>query len=175
LIEPVATRRDEAKVFTAILEDAVENVGAADAVMSDLSAVTLNLSQVGLDDILDFRARHRSEFRAYVLGLQALLGSAPTSGDLADRRAALVDDARRLRELQQRRWPNLGSGASLGIIGAAWTLASGDLLGALIGAAGAQLLPVGPTPVSAYTYILRADTEPDVGSLVEGRALPPAI
>ena len=52
-IEPVATRRDEAKVFTALLEDALENVGAADVVTSDVSAVTLDLSRVGLDDILD--------------------------------------------------------------------------------------------------------------------------
>lgn len=158
LIEPVATRRDEAKVFTAILEDAVENVGASDIVMSDLSAVTLDLSHVGLDDLLDFRARHRSEFRAYVLALQALIASAPTSRDVADRTAVLVDEAHRLRELQLRHWPKLGAGVSLGIIGAAWTLASGDLLGALIGAAGC-LLPSGPTPVSAYTYIVRVDTE----------------
>ena len=161
LIEPVATRRDEARVFTAILDAAVENVGASDVVMSDLSAVTLDLSEVGLDDILDFRARHRREFRAYVLALQALLASAPTSGGVADRRAALVDEAHRLRELQRRRWTKLGAGASLGIVGAAWTLASGDLLGALIAgtAAGSRLLPDRPTPVSAYTYILRPDTE----------------
>ena len=161
LVEPIATRRDEAKVFTAILDDAVENVGASDVVVSDLSAVTLNLSEIGLDDILDFRARHRSEFRAYVLALQALLASGPTSRDLADRRAALADEAHRLRELQLRRWTKLGAGVSLGIIGAAWTLAGGDLLGALIGAAaiGSQLLLDSPTPVSAYTYILRPDTE----------------
>ena len=161
LIEPVATRRDEARVFTAILDAAVENVGASDVVMSDLSAVTVDLSKVGLDDILDFRARHRSEFRAYVLALQALLASAPSSRDLVDRRAALVDEAHRLRELQLRRWTKLGAAVSLGIVGAAWTLASGDLLGALIAgtAAGSQRLPDGPTPVSAYTYILRPDTE----------------
>jgi hypothetical protein len=161
LIEPVATRRDEARVFSAILDNAVENVGASDVVMSDLSAVTLNFCQVGLDDILDFRSRHRSEFRAYVLALQALLASAPSSRDLADRRAALADEAHRLRELQRQRWTNLGGAVSLGIIGAAWTLASGDLLGALIGgtAAGSQLLPDGPTPVSAYTYILRPNHE----------------
>ena len=162
-IEPVATRRDEAKVFTALLEDAVENVGAADVVTSDVSAVTLDLSRVGLDDILDFRTRHRSEFRAHLLALRALSASAPTAANLADRRAALVDDANRLRELQLRRWPKLSVGLSLGIIGAAWTLGSGDLLGALIGAAGSQLLPVGPTPVSAYTHILRAHTEPEEG------------
>jgi hypothetical protein len=159
LIEPVATRRDEARVFSAILDDAVENVGASDVVMSDLSAVTLDFCQVGLDDILDFRARHRSEFRAYLLALQALLAS-PSSRDLADRRAALVDEAHRLRELQRRRWTKLGT-VSFGIVGAAWTLASGDLLGALIGdaAAGSQRLPDGSTPVSAYTYMLRPDTE----------------
>ncbi|HEV2758756.1 MAG TPA: hypothetical protein VGV86_04220, partial [Acidimicrobiales bacterium] len=125
LIELVATRRDEARVFSAILEDAVENVGASDVVMSDLSAVTLNFCQVCLDDILDFRARHRSEFRAYVLALQALLASAPASRDLADRRATLVDEAHRLVELQRRRWTTLGGAVSLGIAGAAWTLASG--------------------------------------------------
>jgi len=158
-IEPVATRRDEARVFSAILDDAVENVGASHVVMSDLSAVTINFCQVGLDDILDFRARHRSEFRAYVLALQALLASAPSSRDLDNRRAGLVDEAHRLLELQLRRWTKVGGTVSLGIIGAAWTLASGDLLGALIGGAGSQLLPDGRTPVCAYTCILRPDTE----------------
>lgn len=161
LIEPVATRRDEARVFSAILDGAVENVGASDVVMSDLSAVTLDLCQVGLDDILDLRARLRSEFHAHVLALQALLASAPTSRHLAERRAALVDEAHRLRELQRRRWTKGEGAVSLGIVGASWTLGSGDLLGALIGgtAAGSQLLPHGPTPASAYTYILRPDTE----------------
>ena len=161
LVEPIATRRDETMVFTAILDDAVENVGALDVVVADLSAVTLNLSEVGLDQILDFRARHRSEFRAYLLALQALLASGPASPDLPDRRAALVDEAHRLRDLQLRRWTKLGGGVSLGIIGAAWTLGSGDLLGALIAgpAAGSPLLPDGSTRVSAYTYLLRPDTE----------------
>ena len=128
--------------------------------MSDLSAVTLNLCQVGLDDILDFRARHRSEFRAHILALQAFLASAPNSPDLADRRAILADEAHRLRELQRRRWTKLGGAVSLGVIGATWTLASGDLLGALIGtAAGSRLLLGGPIPVSAYAYILRPETE----------------
>ena len=159
LIEPLATRRDEARVFSAIVDGAVENVSASAVVMSDLSAVTLNFCQVGLDDILDFRARHRSEFRAYLLALQALLASAPNSRDLADRRAALVDEAHRLLELQLRRWTKLGGTVSLGIVGAAWTLASGDLLGALIGGASSPLRPDGRTPVSAYTCILRPDTE----------------
>lgn len=161
LIEPVATRRDEAKVFTAVLEGAVEGVRAADVVRSDLSPVTVDLVPVGLDDLLDFRARYRSEFRAHALALHALLAPAVKPGDSILGKAALVDEARRLGELQRRRWPNLGEGLSLGLVGAAWTLASGDLLGALIGAAGSQLLPVGPTPASAYTYILRAHTGPD--------------
>ena len=71
-IEPIATRRDEARVFRAILDGAIENVSASDVVMSDLSAVTVNLCDVGLDDILEFRSRHRNELRAYVLALQAL-------------------------------------------------------------------------------------------------------
>jgi len=154
-VEPVATRRDEARVFTAIFQDAVENAGASDIVMSDLSAVTLDLSRVGLDEILAFRARHRAAFRGYLLDLQALLVPAPKPQDVADRKAALVQEAHRLRELQLRRWPKLGEGVSLAIIGATWTLARGDLLGALIGSIGSQPVPGGPTPVSAYTYMLR--------------------
>ncbi len=161
LIEPVATRRDETKVFTAIVDGAVENVGVSNVVMSDLSAVALNFSDVEPDDIVDFRARHRSEFRAYLDALHALVASAPGSDDTPDRRASLANEANRLRELQLSRWPNLGPGASLGIIGATWTLVSGDLLGALIGAAAAwsHLVPDGPIPVSAYTYTLCPDTE----------------
>jgi hypothetical protein len=162
LIEPVATRRNEAKVFTAILDDAIENVNASDVVVSDLPAVTPDLSHVGLDDVLDFRARHRNELRAYLVALHALVGLPPASPNVADRRAALVDQAGRLHELQRRRWPAPGATVSLGIVGATWTLGSGDLLGALIGgtAAGHQLLAGGPTPVSAYTYLLRPDSEP---------------
>lgn len=163
LIEPVATRRDEARVFSAILEDAVENVRGSDVVMSDLSPVALDFCRVALDDILEFRAAHRREFRDYALALQGLPASAPTAGHLADRRAALADEADRLRQLQSRRWPSLAAAVSLGIAGAAWSLASGDLLGALIGgaAAGAQLLPGDrQAPVSAYTYLLRPEAEP---------------
>jgi hypothetical protein len=162
LIEPLATRRDEARVFTAILDGAIENVSASDVVTSDLSAVTVDLSSVGLDDILDFRARHRSELRAYVLALRAFVGTAPASRPLADRRAALVEEANRLRELQRRHWTHSGPTVSLGAIGASWTLGSGDLLGALIGStrSGSPLLRDGATPVSAYTYLLRPDTEP---------------
>ena len=161
LVEPVATRRDEARVFTAILHDAIQDVGASDVVMSDLAAVTLDLCEVGLDDILDFRSRHRIELRSYVLALHALLASAPTSDNLADRKAALLAHADRLRELQRRRWPKPGATVSLGIIGAAWTLASGDLLGALIGGSAARSSRrPGPTTASAYTYILRPDPEP---------------
>ena len=161
LVEPVATRRDEGRVFTAILHDAIENVSASDVVTSDVSPVTLDLCDAGLDDILDFRALHRIELRAYLQTLQALLASAPTSPDFPDRGAALVEKAGRLRELQRRRWKKAGATVSLGIIGATWTLGVGDLLGALIGGTGArsQLLPVGRTPVSAYTYLLRPDTE----------------
>jgi hypothetical protein len=159
LIEPVATRRNEARVFTAILDDAVENVGASDVVMSDLPAVTLDFSHVGLDDVLDFRSRHRNECDAFVTGLLALLASAPKSNELADRMAALVEKAHRLVEEQRRRWSSIEGRVSLGVVGASWTLASGDLLGAVIGttAPGSQLLPYGPTRVSAYTFILRPD------------------
>jgi hypothetical protein len=162
LIEPVATRRDEAKVFTAVIDGAIENVAASDVVLSDLSAVTVDLSHVGLDDILDFRARHRSDFRAYVLALRGLVAAPTRSRDLASARAALVDEGNRLRQLQRKRWSKPGATVSLGIIGAAWTLGSGDLLGALIGgtASGPPLRRDGSTPVSAYTYILRPDTEP---------------
>jgi hypothetical protein len=161
LIEPVATRRDEARVFSAILDEVVENVGASNVVVSDLSAVTLDFCHVALDDILEFRARHRSDFHAYVLGLQALLASAPGSRHPADRNAGLVDQAHRLLELQRRRWTKIEGAASLGLVGATWTLGSGDLLGALIGGAtsGSQRLLRGPTAVSAYTYLLRPDTQ----------------
>ena len=162
LIEPVATRRDEARVFSAILDEVVENVGASSVAVSDLSAVTLDFCHVGLDDFLDFRARHRSEFHAFVLGLQALVTPAPKSArHPTDHKAALADQAQRLLELQRRRWTTVDGAVSLGIVGAAWTLASGDLLGALIGgtAAGSQLLLREPTLVTAYTYILRPDTD----------------
>jgi hypothetical protein len=160
VIEPVATRRDEARVFSAILDEVVENVGASSVVVSDLSAVTLDFCHVGLDDFLDFRARHRSEFHAFALGLQALVTSA-SSRHPTDHKAALADQARRLLDLQRRRWTAVEGAVSLGIVGAAWTLASGDLLGALIGgtAAGSQLLLREPTLVSAYTYVLRPDTD----------------
>jgi hypothetical protein len=57
--------------------------------------------------------------------------------------------------------PKVEVAVSPGIIGRGLDARERDLLGALIGgtAAGSQLLPDSPTPVSAHTYLLQPDEE----------------
>ena len=128
----------------------------------DLEPVSFDLSEVPLDEILDFRAEHRSAYRAYVDGLYGFMAELAEVDEFDEREQLMLgrrqEIAEAARELRRSRFPwrreNLASFA-FGIAGAAWTLGHGDLVGAVLGAGKsvADKLSGKHTKVSAYSYI----------------------
>ncbi|MFD5248431.1 hypothetical protein ACFWIW_28085 [Amycolatopsis sp. NPDC058340] len=129
----------------------------------DLEQVTLDLTPVALDEVLDFRRQHGAEHRAYIRDLRnfvrdlASLDHNAREQAFADRREALADAAEELRRLARKSWRRPLASFGLGIAGSAITLASGNPIGAALGAASAFLgLRRQADPGSAYTYLFRA-------------------
>jgi hypothetical protein len=141
-----------------------------DVIGFDLATASVDLDGVPLDEVLAFRRQHSTEFREYMVNLRRFVEeiSATDGPDrrrlLEQRQAELTAQARSLRRLSLDAFkkPANAAGFALGLTGAAWTLATGDLLPAGLGALGAALplLPNRDTG-SAYSYIFRAHRQWD--------------
>lgn len=132
----------------------------------DLEPVAFDLDPVPLEEVLEFRSEYGASHQAYMRDLRRFLAelSATELGAnrdrlLLERRQELADSA---HDLQRNSRSALGvnlSSFSLGISGAAWSLATGDPIGLAIGTAGlvvpqvvSAALPESPT-VTAYSYL----------------------
>ena len=131
--------------------------------MPDLEQVTLDLSTVPLDEVLDFRRQHGDTHRAYARDLRrfvrdtAMLTEPDRERLFLDRREELADAADEIRRLARRSWRRPLATFGLGIAGSAVTLAYGNPLGAGLTAAAALLgLHRQADPASAYTYLFQA-------------------
>jgi hypothetical protein len=133
----------------------------------DLEHVGLNVGAVPLDDVLAFRSAHIDEHKHYTEHLRLFLADLATVDDeqdrgqlLLERREELADEARRLQRQTRRAFRlNLGS-FGLGIAGTAWSTASGDPLGAILGSGSLAfgLATSGRAPaVGAYSYLFSLD------------------
>lgn len=136
---------------------------AGHVVELDLEAVSIDLSIVPLDDLLQFRADHGREFREYARNLQrfvselALLGEDDRRSRIIDRQEELADAASDLRRATKKRWYKPFGKASLGLAGAAWNAATNDPFAALLGV-GTSVLDSREVPsITAYSYLLRID------------------
>jgi hypothetical protein len=131
----------------------------------DLEVVSIDLQDVPLDDVLDYRRRNADAHRRYMQNLRkfafdlSLLEPADRARAVADRRADLQDEARDLRRRATEAWRSVkgGTGFGLGLTGAAWALASGDPVPAALSAlgAGVGMLP-NKASGSAYSYLFKA-------------------
>jgi hypothetical protein len=161
-LQPVSPRTWQVQAFLEALDTpALPTTGHVIAL--DLEQVTLDLTPVALDEVLDFRRQHGAEHRAYVRDLRhflrdlALLDHEDREQAFADRREALADTADQLRRLARKSWQRPLASFGLGIAGSAVTLVSGNPVGAALGAASALLgLRRQADPASAYTYLFRA-------------------
>ncbi|QSE87071.1 hypothetical protein [Rhodococcus koreensis] len=129
----------------------------------DLEQVTLDLSSVPLDEVLDFRQRHGAEHRAYIRDLRQFVRDASKLDQAArdeafiDRREALADAADQLRRLARTSWRRPLATFGVGIAGSAVSLAAGNPLAAGISAIGALLgFHRRADPGSAYSYLFQA-------------------
>lgn len=164
-LQPASARpRTVQALLDTLTIDSLPTAGQVVAV--DLEQVTLDLSSVPLDEVLDFRRQHGAEHRAYARELRHFVrdcaGFDQDARDeaFADRRDALADTADQLRRLARTSWRRPLATFGLGIAGSAVTLATGNLIGAGLGAAGALLgLRRQADPASAYSYLFQAQDQ----------------
>lgn len=145
------------------LLDVPSNASTGHVVAFDLQTVSVDLSAIPLDEVLDFKATHGEEFRKYarsIRGFTREIGQLPSGErDKAywDRQAELDDIASDLKRTARMAWKRPATFA-LGLSGAAWTYGTGDWIGALLGGGALLLEEVGSQADerTAYSYLFRA-------------------
>lgn len=134
----------------------------------DMQTVAVNLDEVPLDEVLDFRNQHRDEHRRYMSNLRSFCRELSVIDNEADRERALTDRRAELHEasqaLKHRAWesfkrPRTAGTFALGLIGGGISLATGAVLPAALGLS-AQLLNLLPDQAegSVYSYLFAAQT-----------------
>jgi hypothetical protein len=130
----------------------------------DLIDVGADLSAVPLDEVLDFREENGQHYRAYARGLRELLALGVQTNPaeqrrlLEERSLEIREQAAALRRVSRNAFGTRAAALLVSLAGAAWTLHTGDSIGAILAgsAAGIQALPVEGQPVTAYSYLMRA-------------------
>jgi hypothetical protein len=133
-------------------------------VASDLETVGVDLGSVPIDEVLAFRRDFYMEHRAYARAARKFvrelsqLPEKERAKALKERLEEIQDIANDLKTLSRKSWKRPASFA-LSIAGAAWTLKTGDPIGALLAAGSAILggIETKEQPsTGAYSYIFRA-------------------
>jgi hypothetical protein len=130
----------------------------------DLRNVGVDLSRVPLDEILDFREQNGQHYRAYAKGLRELLATLAQAGPaerkeiLQERKAEMRDQAVELRRASRAAFGVRITSLLLSLSGAAWTLRTGDPVGAILAgtSAGLQAVSRKHQSVTAYSYLIKA-------------------
>lgn len=135
------------------------------AVGFDLQVVAIDLDDIPLDDVLQFKRESGGAHRKYMQNLRefaldlATMGEADRLRALADRQADLEDEARDLRRRALTAWrsPKDVTGFGLGIAGAAWSIATANPVPAALAAIGAglKMLP-SKAHGGVYSYLFDA-------------------
>lgn len=136
---------------------------AGHVVAFDLNTVSVDLSQVPIDEVLDFRREHLKEHRAYARNVRqfvrelSLLPESDRQRAFEDRQAELDELAQQLRSVARKAWRKPASFA-MSMAGAAWSVVTGNPVGAAFGAGGAIISALAgqPNEAGAYSYIFRA-------------------
>jgi hypothetical protein len=138
------------------------SASAGHVVAFDLETVAPDLSTVPLDEVLDFRNAHKREFREYARSVRrfvreiSMLPAKERQKAFRDRQEQIRDMASDLKDRGRKAWRKPASFA-LTVAGSAWTLKTGDPLGALLAALGAIAgLGGEENEVSAYSYLFQA-------------------
>lgn len=169
-LHPTTNFRAASASMTSVLNsDGVPSKGHV--VEFDLNTIGVDLADVPLDEIFDYRRVHHEEHKRYMRSLRQFLGELAMvvpdeRAQLYDERATeLRDGAQELVHRVRRAWnvPTSVAGFSIGIAGAAWSSAGGDEVGAALSFAGLGVglysLLTDSDRGSAYSYLfsLRSD------------------
>lgn len=131
---------------------------------NDLHDVGADLSAVPLDEVLCFREENGQYYRAYAKGLRELLATLAQAGPserqriIQERTSDIQDRAANLRRVSQAAFGTQAATLLVSLAGAAWTLHTGDPIGAILAgaSAGLQAVPIKDQGITAYSYLLRA-------------------
>jgi hypothetical protein len=159
---PATDRPAIQRTLAGLLKD--HSLPSADHVVTlDLQTVGVDLGHTPIEQLLEFKAKHSKEYHRYARSLRdfvrdaALLPENDRDKKLRDRREEINDLAESLTKTSLHTWGKRASFA-LSLLGAAWTMGTGDHIGALfaVGSAvtGANLSQ--PQQAGAYSYLFQA-------------------
>jgi hypothetical protein len=164
-LHPTTAQSEDVEALTDML-DQPPMATAGHVVTLDLQQVTLDLSSIPLDEVLDFRRTHGAAHRAYERDLRRFLREMTTLDTEArgqaidDRRAELADAAADLLRASRKAWKRPLLALGLGIAGSAVSFATGNPVAAAIAAASAGVaFKPQPVPSSAYTYLFQSQEQ----------------
>lgn len=131
----------------------------------DMETVGVDLSSIPFDEVLGFRKEYGAEHRTYARAVRkfvkelSLMTEEERTLAFEDRQAEIQEMARNLKNISRKAWRKPASFA-LSIAGAAWTLATGNPIGAILAASSAALghKPSEDNIEGAYSYLFRAAT-----------------
>jgi hypothetical protein len=163
-LHPVTNGRGAEEAFRTFLE--LEPMPTCGQVVSfDLEVVSVDLDQVPLDEVLQFKAENQGAHRRYMQNLRTFaedlsrLNAVDRQRAIRDRKADLEEEARDLRRRSWQAWrrPTAVGGFGLGLAGAGISMATGSIAPGVIGALLAALGMVpGAQSASAYSYLFQA-------------------
>lgn len=140
-----------------------ESMPSCDSVVKlDLEPVSLDLSSIPLEDVLQLRTDHRDAHREYMRSLRGFMVELGQIKDPKQRETKLLQRRQEIADMahDNRRLMGLSVGKnlaswSLGAVGGVWSVATGDVFGAALGALGlgTGLVPVPSGAVGAYSYL----------------------
>lgn len=133
----------------------------------DLEPVGLRLDSVPLDELLQFRTEHRDAHKAYIRNLQRFMRELAGTDSLEERekvllerRQEIADAAHDIRRSTLQSFRKSVASWSLGLVGSAWSLGTGDPVGLAL--SGASLIPNffgDSSAVTAYSYLFQVQRE----------------
>ena len=131
----------------------------------DLEPVTFDLASIPLDEVLQFRAEHRTAYQTYAKNLRRFMFELASVDDakerhelLIQRRQEVADASHDIQETTRLAFRKNLSSWSLGIAGAGWAASTGDPIGlalTVLGIAPSMLSDGREEMVGAYSYVFR--------------------
>ena len=135
----------------------------------DLEPVSFDLESVPLDELLQFRAEHHAEHRAYMRDLRGFMAELGEISDPAERESQLLQRRQEIsamaHDLQRSTRSGLGrklASFSLGLTGSVWSVIASDPIGFVLAASGLAADSLGlkrtdSNTVAAYSYLFRLE------------------
>jgi hypothetical protein len=166
-LHPVTNGRGAERAFRTFLDlDPMPTRGQV--VSFDLDVVSVDLDQVPLDEVLQFKTENQGAHRRYMQDLRTFaedlskLNAVDRKRAIRDRKADLEEEAHDLRQRSWQAWkrPTAVGGFALGLTGASISMATGSVVPGIIGALIAALgMAPGAQSASTYSYLFRAARE----------------